>query len=132
MSVASSFATYLASTVGSTIGQDLFIGLAPSSQQATDSLWWIVPSGGQKEIKLPTGEALKRYTIDIYYRNMDYQTVYEELSDLEETLNLDGCTQLSGYETVDVEAFIFSIDQDLDAEERKIGLLQVNITLFKE
>lgn len=131
MSVVSSFATFLATTVGSTIGQDLFIGLAPSSQQTQDSIWWIVATGGEKTISLPTGEALKQYRIDIFYRSMDYESVFTELSDLEEALNCDGCTQLVGYEVVDVEAFVFSIDQDLDNEERKVGLVEANITIFK-
>lgn len=132
MNIADAFVEYLEPLTGSTFGQDLFIGEAPSSDQVLDSIWWIVATGGAKETRLITGESVKNYRIDVYYRNRNYRMVYDALQDLEEALNCDGCTQLTGYETVDIEATTLSIDTDFDSEDRKVGLLQATLRIFKE
>jgi len=132
MSLMDSFATFVATSVGSTIGQDLFKSQAPSSQQGNDSLWWITRAGGQKTLDLPTGAAIKSYIFEIYYRNIDGQVVEDELEDLEEALNSDACTQLTGFTVIDVEASVLGVDQDLDNEDRQVGLLQANVTIYKE
>ena len=131
MNLAESFSAYLATIVGATSGQTLFIGDAPSSNQVADSIWWIKTSGGSRQ-RLRSGESVKQYAIEVYYRSTDYQTVYDEIHDLEEALNSAECPVLSGYTVIDVEAFTFPIDLDLDSEDRKVGLLQVNITTHKE
>lgn len=132
MNLAEAFATYLATLTGSTLGQTLFIGEAPSSDKVADAIWWIVENGGSVISKNSTGEARKSYQIEVYYRNRDYKAVKDGLYALEEDLNCDGCSQISGYDTIDIEATTFPIDNDLDSEDRKIGLLQVNITTYKE
>lgn len=132
MNIPEAFATYLETVTGSTLGQDLFIGEAPSSNQVLDSIWWIIASGGAKETRLISGESVKNYRVDVYYRNRDYEQVYNAMQDLEETLNCDGCTQLDGYETMDIEATTFPIDTDLDDEDRKVGLLQATLRIHKE
>ncbi len=131
MNIAESFATYMATVTGSTIGQDLFIGQAPSSNKVPDSIYWVGASGGDTERKLRTGERMKSYLIEVRYRNRNYETVYEKLQLLEEDLNAGNCTQLSGYTTVDIEATTFPIDEDLDSEDRKVGLLAVTISTYK-
>lgn len=132
MNLAEAFATYLASMTGSTLGQDLFIGEAPSSNKVPDSIWWIISNGGNPIQKNSTGESLKRYQVQIFYRNRDYKTIANAIYDLEEDLNCDGCTQLTGIDTVDIEATSFPIDNDIDGEDRKIGLLQVSLTTYKD
>lgn len=132
MNIAEDFATYLATITGSTLGQDLFIGEAPSSNKVGDSIYWIVTSGGAKTLKAQTGEAIKAYTIDIYYRSTNYQGVYDAMQTLEEELNCAGCVQIGSYDTIEVEAITFPIDNDLDNEERKVGLLQANLTIYKD
>lgn len=132
MNIAESFAELLETLTGSTLGQDLFIGQAPSSNKVPSSIWWIVASGGNRDTDLVTGESVKSYSIEVYYRSRDYKTVYNAMQTLEEDINCDGCVQLDGYDTLDVKASVLSIDSDLDSEDRKVGLLQVNLTIFKE
>lgn len=132
MNITRAFAEYLATITASTIGQDLFIGQAPSSDKAPDSIWWVSGSGGDVTTRVKSGENLKSYLIEVHYRNRNYQTVYENMQSLEERLNDDPCTQLNGFDTVDIEATTFPVDDDLDAEDRKVGLLQATITIYKE
>ena len=132
MNIAEDFADYLETITGSTLGQDLFIGEAPSSNKVGDNIFWIVTSGGVKTLKAQTGEAIKAYTIDVYYRSTNYQGVYNVMQALEEELNCAGCVQIGSYDTIEVEAVTFPIDTDLDDEERKVGLLQANLTIYKD
>jgi len=132
MNLVESFATYLTTVTGTTLGQTLFIGQAPSSDKVADSIYWVVENGGGILSKNATGESMKNYQIDVFYRSRDYEAVKDAMYTLEETLNCDGCTQLSGYDTIELEAMTFPIDNDIDSEDRKIGLLQANITTYKE
>lgn len=132
MSVVSAFATYLQGVTGTTLGQTLFIGEAPSSNKVADAIWWIVENGGTVVRKNATGEAQKSYLFNVFYRSRDYEAIKDAMYSLEENLNCDGCTQISGYDTIDIEATTFPIDNDLDSEDRKVGLLQVTITTYKE
>lgn len=132
MNLAATFAPYIATLTGSTIGQDLFIGQAPSSNKVPDAVWAITTSGGQREIRLSTGENVKNYLLEVRYRNRDYETVYDKLHDLEESLNSSECPTLSGFNVISIEASTFPIDEDLDAEDRKLGLLVATILTYKE
>lgn len=131
MTIARSFVTFLETLGLGTFEVDIFIGDAPSSQNVPDSIWWLIVNGGSPELKASTGELVKNYQIQIYYRNRNYQTVYDNMFTLEEQLNCDGCTQLDGFETIDIEATTFPVDNDLDVEDRKVGLLQANIRTYK-
>lgn len=133
MNIVESFATYLQDTLSlGTIGQDIYLGQAPSSLEAPDSLYWITSSGGDKTIKLKTGEAVKQYIVEIFHRGRDYKAVYDNMQDLEVDINKGQCPQLSGYDTLDIEATTFPVDNDLDQEDRKIGLLRVTMTVYRD
>lgn len=132
MSMVSALADYIAAVTGSTLGQNLFIGEAPSSNKVPDAIWWIVEDGGGIISRNATGESLKNYQFSIYYRDRDYGATKSALYTLEEAVNCDGCTQLVGFDTIDIQATTFPIDNDLDREDRKIGLIQLTITNFKE
>ena len=132
MNISESFAEYLVNLGIGTLGQNIFIGNAPSSNQAPDSIWWIVANGGSPIRRNSTGEMLKSYKIDVFFRDRDYKTVYNELNSLEESINCDGCPELDEYDTISIEANSFPIDNDLDNEDRKVGLLQINLTTYKE
>lgn len=73
---------------------------------------------------------MKQYLISVYMRSLDASLVYDQLQALEESLNSDGCTSLNGYDTIDIEATTFPTDQDLDNEDRTVGLLQATITTY--
>lgn len=132
MSLVSAFATYLQGVTGSTLGQTLFIGEAPSSKKVADAIWWVIENGGGIVAKNATGETRKSYQFNVFFRSRDYEAIKNAMSTLEEDLNCDNCSQISGYDTIDIEATTFPIDNDLDSEDRKVGLLQVTITTYKE
>ncbi len=132
MTITKAIGNYLEDLGVATLGQDLIIGRAPTSRETADDLWWIIGNGGGIIGKNATGEQRKSYTALVYRRGRNYREVDEQLQQLEEDLNCDRCTQLDGFDTIDIECTILSSDDDLDAEERKVGLLQVTITTYKE
>lgn len=131
MNLAESFVEYLENLGIAVFGQDLFIGEAPSSNVALDSVWWIVASGGTPETRLTTGESIKNYLVEVFYRNRDYRAVYDAMHSLEEQLNCSGCVDLTDFETIDISATTFPIDNDLDSEDRKLGSIQATIRTHK-
>lgn len=132
MNLQRAFVSYLETLLGLTFGQDIFVGQAPSSLKAPDDLWWIVASGGAKDSTNNTGESIKSYQVDIFRRARDYETVYDDMQNLEEQLNCSSCITLEGYDVIDAQATAFPIDNDLDSEDRKLGLLQATIRVHKE
>lgn len=130
MNITRAFVEYLETLLGITFGQGIYIGGAPLD--AEDGIYWVTMTGGSPETKLVTGEMTKNYRLNVYYRDTDEQAVYDNLQSLEEAINADGCTELAGYDTMDMEAFVFSVDDDIDAEDRTVGLLQVNLSTHKE
>lgn len=130
MNIARSFVTYLESLSYGSAGVDIFIGTVP--QNAPDTAMWVLTSGGSSIIKARTGEKIKNYIVNVYYRSKDQELVYETLQELEEAINGDKCSVLTDYETVEMEATSFPTDQDLDVEDRTVGLLQVTITVYSD
>ncbi len=132
MTIAESFVDYLEEKGVGTFGQNIFIGEAPMTNKVTDPIWWVIESGGSKLVKAMTGESIKQYTLNLYRRDRDYKLLSQTLFDLGEELSCSNCVQLQDFETVEIEVTSFPIDQDLDSEDRKIGLLQINIKTYKE
>ena len=133
MNIAESFANYMQNDLSiATLGQDLYISAGPDSDRVPDSIWWIVASGGAKDVSLQSGEVTKRYQLDVYFRHRDAEVVYNRLQALEEQLNCPGCVQLDGFDIISVEAITFPVDQDIDNEDRSVGLLQASILTYKE
>lgn len=132
MNIAESFAGYMQSTLMlGTVGNDIRIGHAPSDEKAPGTLWWLKTSGGNKIIRLSTGESVKNYNISIYRRNSNVQALYNEMQSLEEQMNTATIIPLlTGYQVLRVEATNFPIDNDLDADDRKVGLLQITIQVY--
>ena len=129
MNIAGSFVSYMISVgFGTTLGTDVFIGGVP--QDAPSTAWWVVSQGGTLVLTNQTGEKIKSYTLQVFYRNIDGQDVYDELQDLEIELNKSNCAQLTGFDTMEIESNLFPTDNDIDLEERTIGMLQVKITTY--
>jgi len=126
MNIAESFANYLVDNFSLTLGTDLFIGGVPLS--APDSAWWLVLSGGNNENKLSTGEKIKNYRINTYYRSSNTSDVYNSLHALE--LAITGCIELEGFEVIEVETLVYPTDQDLDIEDRTVGMIEVNVRVY--
>jgi len=127
MNIARSFATFMEDEGFGTFGTDLFInGVA---EDAPDACFWVVAGGGAALQKNQTNEMLKNYILQVFYRNIDSNDVHEILQSFEETVNSDDCTQLSGYDTIELEATAFPTSQDLGLEDRTIGVVQVTVTI---
>lgn len=127
MNIARSFATFLEDNGFGTFATDLFIGGAP---EKISTCYWITTAGGTPKQKNVTNNKLKTYTLNIFYRNTNAETVYENLQSLEELINSDDCTQLTDYDTIEMEAILFPTDQDIDVQDRTVGLLEVALTIY--
>jgi hypothetical protein len=111
-------------------GIDLFLGELP--QTAPDNSWLVVVGGGSPEVVTLDGGMIKLYTFNIYHRSLAGKEIERELFSLEEDLNCATCVNLSGFETIYTRATNFAQDIDLENENRRIGLLQAQIRLFKQ
>lgn len=122
------FAAYLQVQGYGTLGTSLFIGVVP--QDAPDACFWVLSSGGSNQSRNNTGERVKNYTISLFYRSMDSEDVYNKLQSLEELINGKQCITLTSYDTIQAQAIVYPTDQDIDSEERTIGLIQVLLTIY--
>lgn len=129
--IARDFAQYLEDNGFGTFGIDLYVGAVPKETEHPDDVMWVIAGGGNPIIKNTTGEMMKEYLVSVYYRNTSSETVHNTMQELEELINADGCTQLTNFDTVDLDATLFPADQDLDAEDRDVQLLEVTVTTYK-
>lgn len=128
--VSEAFVKFLEERSIGTYSTDLFISQVPID--APDTCYWIVTSGGATIQKLKTGEKVKQYFITINYRSDKAKNIERDLFDLEELLNCQECVELEGFEVVEVEANQFPSDADIDNTDRRVGLLQANIKIYKK
>jgi len=128
MNVAKSFVNYMEDLSMGNFGTDIFIGVIPI---APDKAWWVISGGGSSTRKNHTGERIKDYILNVYYRNTDAEDVYETVQEFEEEINSKQCIQLDNYETVEMEANILSTDQDIDNEDRVLALVQIRISIYQ-
>lgn len=128
--VGEAFVEFLQNKGIGTFGTDLFLGELP--QEAPDNSWLVVVGGGNPEVVTLDGGMIKLYTFNIYHRSLAGKEVERELFSLEEDLNCMTCVNLTGFETIYTRATNFAQDIDLENENRRIGLLQAQIRLFKE
>lgn len=137
MNVVRAFANYLQDSDVATLGQDLFISRAPSSNrtidgQPIDRIFWLKANGGSQVLRTINGSAQNNHVISIYHRDVDSEGVYETLQELGEDLTCAGCLTLESYDVIQTVINGPWTDQDLDNEERTVGLLQVTITIGKD
>lgn len=111
-------------------GEDLYLGEMPLD--APDNAWLIVVAGGSPEMTTLDGSMMRIYTFNIYRRTIAGKDLERELFSLEETLNCPTCVNLTGFETIYSRATQFAQDIDLENENRRIGLLQAQVRLFKQ
>lgn len=128
MNIVRSFATYLEDQGYGTFGTDIFIGGFPV--EAPDNSLSLQAASGNIEKKNVTNEHMDVVHIDILCRNIDEEQLYETLESIKTTINDDGCTQLDGYDTIDMECIIFPTDRDLEEEDRSLGLIQASIRVY--
>lgn len=128
--VGEAFVNFLQSKNVGTFGTNLFLGELP--QSAPDNAWLVVVGGGNPEMVTLDGSMIKLYTFDIYHRSLAGKEIERGLFSLEEELNNASCVTLSGFETIYSRATNFAQDTDLENENRRIGLLQAQVRLFKQ
>ncbi len=131
MNITEAFADFLEAEEIGVFGTNLFIGGAPLD--GPDLCFWLVSSGGAPVSSNQTNEMVKEYTIDVFYRNTDPEDVYDVLQSLEILLNNGSCKTIGSFDIIDVQTSLFPTDQDIDNEDRTVGLLTVKIvTYYKE
>jgi hypothetical protein len=128
--VSEAFVEYLELQGYGTFGTDLFLSQVPPN--APDSTLWVITSGGSPIQKLATGETLKQYFISVFYRSTSAMDVEKKIFALEELLNCTQCVELTGFEVHEITAQNFGSDEDIDNEERRVGMLQANIKIYKK
>lgn len=131
MTISRAFVKLLEDKGCGVFGQNIFLYRVPNSLKTQTELYWVIPSGGMKVSTNKTGEAVKAYNFLIYFRSNEAKTVDETLSSLEEMLNCSGCVELEGFELVDINTTQFPADQDIDSENRMVGLIQVQLWVYK-
>lgn len=127
--VGEAFIKFLEDKGIATFGVNLFLGELPL--EAPDNSWLVIVSGGNPELVTADGGMIKLYTFNIYHRALAGKDIERELFSLEESLNCTTCVNLDGFETIYSRATQFAQDIDLENENRRIGLLQAQVRLFK-
>lgn len=128
--VGEAFVKYLQDKGIGTFGDNLFMGELPL--KAPDNSWLVVVSGGSPDLVTADGSMIKLYTFNIYHRSLAGKEIERDLFNLEEALNCTTCVNLEGFETIYSRATNFAQDIDLENANRRIGLLQAQIRLFKQ
>ena len=131
MTISRAFVKFLEDKSCDIFGQNIFLYRVPNQLKTQTVLYWVIPSGGMKISTNKTGEAIKAYNFLIYFRSNEAKTVDETLSALEEMLNCSSCVELDGFELVSINATQFPADQDLDSENRMVGMIQVQLSVYK-
>lgn len=130
MNIAESLADYLETTIDLELGVDLFIGEAPSTNKVENDIWWLVARGGTILQENQTGEKRKENIMELWYRARDYKSVYDAMELAEDKLNCDWCSELEDYDVIEIRAEPLFADEDLDSEDRKLGVIQINVVYF--
>lgn len=132
MTIKQAFALYMVSLdLGTVTGDARNIYKNGVPEGAPDKCWWLRGGGGSPTHRNNTGERVKDYVVDVFYRNVGEEDVDETLQAFEELINSKHCDQLSGFDVVEIKASNMSSDQDLDQEDRFVGLVQVTITVYQ-
>jgi hypothetical protein len=128
--VGEAFVKFLQDKNVGVFGTDLFLGEMPLD--APDDAWLVTVGGGTPELVTVDGSMIKLYTFNIYHRSLAGKEIERELFSLEEDLNCSTCVTLDGFDTIYSRATNFAQDTDLENENRRIGLLQAQVRLFKQ
>ena len=131
MTLAYAFMRMLESKGYGILGQNLYLYRVPNSLKTETETLWVIPTGGIPSRVNKTGEMIKTYQMQIYYRSKSARKVDEALNDLENTLNCLKCIQLEGFELVGIRATQLPADRDTDSEDRMVGTVSCEIQVYK-
>lgn len=130
MTVFQAFINFLEEQGCGVFGQNIYAYRVPNSKKTQTELYYLIPSGGSPVRRTSTGKAIKLYQILIYFRSNSAEKVDNTLNELEKLLNCAGCVELEGFELVDIQATSFPTDQDLDSENRMVGMIQCQLQVY--
>lgn len=128
--VGESFVKFMQDKGYGTFGQDLYLGEIPLN--APDKAWLVIVAGGNPDLVTADGSMVKIYTFNVYRRSLAGKEIERDLFSLEEALNCSTCVNLDGFETIYSRATQFAQDTDFENEQRRIGLIQAQVRLFKQ
>jgi hypothetical protein len=129
MNIVQSFANWMEDNSLATLGQDLFISRARTTP---DALFWLVSTGGASSTRNVNLGYQVTHTIALHYRDSDPETVYETLNTVQNVVLGEDCFYLDGFDVISVNTSGPFTDQDLDNDDRAVGLLEISITTYKE
>lgn len=128
--VGEAFVKFLEDEGIGTFNTDLYLGQLPLD--APDEAWLVIVAGGSADMVTADGGMMKVYIFNIYRRSLAGKEIERSLFSLEEKLNCSTCVNLEGFETIYSRATQFAQDEDLENENRRIGLLQAQVRLYKQ
>lgn len=131
MTLSQSFVKFLEDKGYGVFGQNIYLYRVPNSKKTETEILWLIPTGGNPSSVNKTGELIKAYQILIYFRSNSARKVDEVLNDLEQTLNCAHCVDLEGFELVGIRATQLPVDQDLDTENRMVGIINCQLEVYK-
>lgn len=131
MTLSQSFVKFLEDKGYGIFGQNIYLYRVPNSKKTETEVLWLIPTGGFPSQVNKTGEMMKTYQFLINFRSNSARKVDEVLNDLEQTLNCSNCVSLEGFELVEIRATQLPADQDLDSENRMVGMINCQITVYK-
>ena len=131
MTISRAFVKFLEDKGYGIFGQNIYLYRVPNSKKTETEILWLIPTGGFPSQVTKTGEMMKTYQCLINFRSNSARKVDEVLNDLEQTLNCSNCVSLEGFELVEIRATQLPADQDLDSENRMVGMINCQITVYK-
>lgn len=131
MTLSQSFVKFLEDKGYGIFGQNIYLYRVPNSKKTETEILWLIPTGGFPSQVNKTGEMMKTYQFLINFRSNSAKKVDEVMNDLEQTLNCSNCVSLEGFELVEIRATQLPADQDLDSENRMVGMINCQITVYK-
>lgn len=131
MTVSQSFIKLLENKGYGVFGQNIFLYRVPNSLKTQTELFYVIPSGGSVTRTYSDGAKVKLYQFLIYFRSNKAERVDKVLAEMEDNLNCSGCVELEDYELVSLNTSQLPADQDLDSENRMVGLLQVQLEVYR-
>lgn len=110
------------------IDGDIFLNQIPD--EAPDNAYWVVSYGGDVSRVMVTAQSIQRFTIQVNYRNTQGEAVEHNLFDLSQKVNTRADFSIEGFELWSIAASMPE-DNDRDVENRRQGLCNIDIEIYK-
>lgn len=105
----------------------IFLNQVPN--EAIDSAYWVITSGGPEPELLVTRESIQEFSTQVFYRNKSGEVVEHNLFALNQRVNGRDTLEIEGFELYSIRASQPE-DEGKDAERRPQGSLTVAIQIY--